>query len=292
MALTNNDTLSPKYTNDWYSALVFTSDLFSKITVLPNVVAKTKIPNINYASNPLQADGCSWNASGNITINTKEIDPIALKINSTVCKGDLDASFISFQMKQGALNKEIPTDVDAYLMDNMAKQIQNQLEAGFWNSTTGVPGVISQMTGDTGVVKYTATTTLSASNIIAELDKVYGVIPDAVLFGIESPKIYMGTAACKYLKTALATLNRPYNPTYGGALEYMGLEVVPTLMGINTIVVAVPSNLVYACDLISDNNNIQIIDMSKTDGSDEIRFKGRTKMAFSYKTSSEIVLYR
>jgi hypothetical protein len=297
MALVNTSTYDAKYVSEWFSALIFNSNSLNKVYVMADVSGPTRIPGLGYSSTGLQADSCSWNAAGDVTLSDKLITPTALKLNSTICKQTLDSSFLTEKMRAGALNKEIPSDMNAYLLDLMGKSIAAQIERTFWNGNSGAGsdnlfnGIVIKASGDTSTVKVTGTT-VTSSNVIAELDKVYTAIPSQVLFGVEAPKIYVPASVAKMYKQALASLNRAYNPTAEYELQFQGLEVVVTPLASNTMVAANPSNLVFGTDLISDFNEIKVIDMSETDGSDEIRFKARVKASADYKVSAEVVLYK
>lgn len=297
MALVNNATYDAKYTSEWFAALIFNANSLSKVTVMPDVTGPTRLPGLAYSATGLQADSCNWNDAGDVTLSNKLITPTALKLNSSICKQTLDSTFLTEKMRAGALNKEIPADMNAFLLSLMGQSIQAQLERLFWIGDTAAgsnnlfDGIIKKASGDTSTIKVSATT-ITASNVLAELDKVYTAIPDAVLFGVEAPKIFVPTAVAKFYKQALASLNRAYNPVAEYELQFQGLEIVPTPITGNRMVVANPSNLVMGTDLISDFNEIKVIDMSETDGSDQIRFKARVKASADYKVSAEVVLYQ
>lgn len=297
MALVNNATYDAKYTSEWFSALIFNANSLSKVTVMADVTGPTRLPQLAYSDTGLQADSCTWNDAGDVTLSNKLITPTALKLNSSICKQTLDSSFLTEKMRAGALNKQMPADMNAYLLDLMGQSIGAQIERLFWIGNTAAGsnnlfnGIITKASGDSATIKVSATT-ITASNVIAELDRVYSAIPDAVLFNIEQPKIYVPTAVAKFYKQALASLNRAFSPTAEYELQFQGLEIVPTPITGNRMIAAIPSNLVMGTDLISDFNEIRVIDMSETDGSDQIRFKARVKAAADYKVSAEVVLYQ
>lgn len=297
MALINSATYDAKYVSEWYAALIFNAKSLEKVYIMSDVSGPTRIPGLSYSATGLQADSCTWNDSGDTTLINKLITPTALKLNSSICKQTLDSTFLTEKMRAGAMNKQIPADMNAFLLSLMGQSIQAQIERNFWNGDTAAgsnnlfDGILKKASGATDTIKVTATT-ITASNVIAELDKVYVAIPDAVLFGTEAPKIFISPAVAKFYKQSLATLNRAYNPTVTYEMQFQGIElVVAPFSNNNRMIVANPSNLVYGCDLITDANEIKVIDMSETDGSDQIRFKCRLKASADFKVGSEVVYY-
>lgn len=294
MSLVNSNTYTGKYSSDFMASLIYNAGSFDKITIMPNVVGITKIPSALFTSTPLVADACAFSAAGDVTLNAKTITPVAVKMNVSVCKTDLDASFLTERMRAGAMNKEFPTDVNDFILSLAGQSIKAQIESLFWNgdTTSLFQGVWYKSSADTTTIKLSANT-ITSSNVIAELDRVYTNIPSAVLFNtVEKPKIYIAPAVAKYYRQALASLNRAYNPTTEYELMFQGLELaIAPFTSNNKMIAALPSNLVYGCDLVSDLDTISVIDMSDKDGSDEIRFKARIKNAADFKVGAELVVY-
>ena len=116
MSLVNSNTYTGKYSSDFFASLIYNAGSFDKITIMPNVVGITKIPSALFTSTPLVADACAFSAAGDVTLNAKTITPVAVKMNVSVCKTDLDASFLTERMRAGAMNKEFPTDVNDFIL--------------------------------------------------------------------------------------------------------------------------------------------------------------------------------
>jgi hypothetical protein len=107
-----------------------------------------------------------------------------------------------------------------------------------------------------------AGTTITASNVKAEFDKIYAAIPAEVLDGTEQPIIY----APKNIKQIIVAANnvvtdfkKPFDVNTAATEFYFNgvlIEFVP--IPNNVIIVALKSHLFWVTDLASDNNTMKI----------------------------------
>ena len=128
------------------------------------------------------------------------------------------------------------------------------------------------------------------------MNDVYLTIPDAV-FGKEDLLIYASTNVAKAYQTALAgqtnigsfnnQLNvgeKPYN--------FNGIEIVHAPgMSANSIVAAQKSNLFFGTGLLSDYNEVKVLDMADLDGSQNFRVIMRYTAGTQFAIGQDIVYY-
>ena len=78
----------------------------------------------------------------------------------------------------------------------------------------------------------------------------------------------------------------------GGGLSFDGIKIaVANGLADNTMVAAEKSNLFFGTGLLSDQNEVKVIDMADLDGSQNVRVVMRFSAGVNYAVGSDIVLY-
>lgn len=297
MALTDNTTYSGKDALGFYSTALLTGSTKSKIKVVPNVKSKIKMASLDLG-NILQSADCTFNDSGVSTLGQKTLEVCPLKINLEFCEKTFEVNYLSEQLKAGSNLGQIPASFQEYILAQIAEKTSEQLENLLWQGDAdGSPaslcdGFLKLFAADAAVVDVTGTT-LSASNIIAEIAKVYAAIPNTIA-NKGKVVIFVSPAAAKFYKQALVASFPALNAANSGDfnLSYIDVPVVIAEgMPTNKMVAAEPENLWYGTDLESDVEDIMIIPMKSTLGQPTVRFVGEMKFGINYGTGAEIVYY-
>ena len=149
---------------------------------------------------------------------------------------------------------------------------------------------------------FDATSTVTASNVIAELGKVVDAIP-AALYGKEDLYIYVSQNVARAYVRALggfAASGLGANGTNAmgtqwfnnGSLTFDGVKIfVANGLANNYMMAAEKSNLYFGTGLLSDHNEVKVIDMADIDGSQNVRVVMRFTAGVQYGIGSDIVLY-
>ena len=147
-----------------------------------------------------------------------------------------------------------------------------------------------------------ANTEFTSSNIVTLLENVVDALPSAV-YGKEDLKIYVPKAAWQaYIRHlggyasggvgAAGVDNRGalwYNQ--GNALSFDGIEVVlASGMPSDHIVAGQKSNLFFGTGLLSDHNEVKLLDMGDLDGSQNVRVIMRFSAGVQYGIGSDLAL--
>lgn len=279
------------------SEAIFKAPSVGLFNVIPGVKNKVKI-GIMSVEDLLQADSCAWTEAGNYTLGQKTIEVCDYKINTTICEKDLEPTYQSALMKAGANNSEPPADFLDFLDGLIKKTTALSIESKIWlNSTADSPadcndGLLKQFADDTTVIDVTKGT-LSASNIQAEIGKVYAAIPAEIIMD-DDLIIGISKAASKYFMISLAASNPALYAvnnvnllmTYNG----VKLVVLPALPD-NEMVALKTSNVTIATDLAEDVEDIKYIPMNNISGERSIRVSAYMKIGAGYSIGSEVVYY-
>ena len=273
------------------------------IEVKPNVKYKEVIKKI--ATDGLVKNAtCDFDATSTVTLTERILQPEEFQINLQLCKKDFRSDWEAIQMGYSAYDTLPPSFQDFLLAHVAAKAAENN-EISIWrgvNATAGqFAGFVTLATADSAVVDVVGTS-VTASNVIAEMGKVVDAIP-ATLYGKEDLYIYVSQNVARAYVRALggfsvaATSNSGVNAQgtqwfSNGALSFDGVKIfVANGLANNFMMAAQKSNLYFGTGLLADHNEVKVIDMSEIDGSQNVRIVMRYTAGVNYGIGSEIVLY-
>lgn len=292
----------------WVKAAILSGNTLANggMTIMPNIAYKAVLHKLS-TDGLLKDATCDFTATSTVTITERTLTLEPFQVNLQLCKKDHLTSWQSEEMGYSA-NKVLAKSFADYLLAYVAEKVANSIEVSIWNGATAtsgqIDGIMTLLTTDAALpaANEVSGTTLSASNILAELGKVVDAIPAAV-YGKEDLKIYVSQAAAKFYVRALGGFgasglgsngyDNKGNQWYtNGALTFDGIPLfVANGLTANQILVAQTSNLFFGCGLLNDTNECSILDMKNLDGSDNVRIILRASYAVNYHSVSDIVTY-
>ncbi len=298
MAFVDNTTFTGKDAQGFYSEALLTGETKSVIKLYPDVKSKLKVARLDLA-NILQEADCTFTDGGTTTLSQKTLEVCPIKVNLEYCQRTFEADYLSMQLKAGSNNGEVmPASVEEYIIGQVSKNISADLENIIWQGdTTGSPasicdGFLKKFLADATVIDVN-NTTVSASNVLTEIGKVYAAIPDTII-NSRDLRIFIPVSIAKFYKTAIAA-----GTGNGGAyfigdkeLNYLGVTLViaPGLPA-DTMVAAETQNLWFGTDLMSDFEDVIIIPQKHISGAPTVRLVAEFKFGVEYGVGEEIVLY-
>jgi hypothetical protein len=297
LSFTDNTTFYGKDAEGFYANALLTGSSKSLFTLIPNVKSKIKLAQLNIGS-ILQTADCSFSNTGEGTLAQKSFEVEPIKINLSYCKRTFETNYLSQLLRPGSNNAEVmPPSVEQFLLSEVANKVSADLEQLVWKGDTGTAsyplslqdGLQKQLLADATVVDVTSTT-LSASNIIAQLGLVYNAILPQIL---DECVIMLGSAAYRFYRQALAAASAEayYMQDYP-ELRFLGIQVIEAKgMGVNKMVAGRLNNFLLLTDLISDFEAVQILPQSNVTGEPVVRMVAEFKFAVGYVYGSEIVYY-
>lgn len=283
MAFTVTSNYAGKAFGQYISAALKEAKSLEGLTVLENVKYKENIRKMNASS--IVADAtCDFTDAGTLALTEKVLTPKNLQINLDLCKKTLLSGFEAEEMKAGAFNRTAPT-FDQYVLSYFGEIIADAVEGSIWSgadaSAGQFEGFLTATTGafavDGGVVQTDNTggagTAYTAANIISNLQTLVAGIP-ANVYGRDDLRIYMNMKTYRFYISAISTLGyvNAYNMQGDYVPVFEGITIQPCPgMPDDELVAAETSNLFFGTDLLSDNTNIKMLDMTDLDGSDNMR---------------------
>jgi hypothetical protein len=198
---------------------------------------------------------------------------------------------------------ELPPLFSDYVISRVAAEVANATETSIWSGAAGegsFDGFKTLLAADATVVDV-AKATVTSANVIAQLGAIVDAAPSAIL-GKEDLTLYVSTNIARAYIRALggfaATIggagvdNKGTTWYNGGELSFEGINIfVAKGLGDNEAVLAQKSNLFFGTGLLDDRNEVRVIDMSDTDGSQNVRVVMRYTAGVQIGIGSDIVLY-
>ena len=285
------------------AALLSASTLDSgAITILPNIKYKAAMK-VGTFSNLVRSADCDFDATtSGLVLTEKVLTPSELQVNLQICKKELHADWEAAQMGFSAFD-ELPPLFSDYVISRVAAEVANATETSIWSGAAGegsFDGFKTLLAADATVVDV-AKATVTSANVIGQLGAIVDAAPSAIL-GKEDLTLYVSTNIARAYIRALggfaATIggagvdNKGTTWYNGGELSFEGINIfVAKGLGDNEAVLAQKSNLFFGTGLLDDRNEVRVIDMSDTDGSQNVRVVMRYTAGVQIGIGSDIVLY-
>ena len=263
------------------------------ITILPNIKFKAAMK-VGAFSNLVRSADCDFDSTtSGLTLTEKVLTPTELQVNLQICKKELHSDWEAAQMGFSAFD-ELPPLFSDFVIARVAAEVAQATENSIWGGTAGegnFDGFKTLLQADSDVVDITGTS-VTGSNVIAELNKIVEAIPSGV-YGSDDLVLYVSTAFAKAYIQAQAALG--YRELYNVGQTELNFQGIPMFVtsGLNTnnAVAARKSNLFFGTGLLDDRNEVKVIDMADIDGSQNVRIVMRYTAGVQHGIGSDIVLY-
>lgn len=265
--------------------------------LLPGIKSKTKLATILFG-NVLQSSSCPFESPSD-DLSAVELDVTALSAMAQICQFDLEQSFVALQMTKGSNGDFTVASFMDFYWNEMAKTIGQDIELIRWQGdTTSVnatlslaDGYIKGLLADATVVDV-ANTTVTSSNVLAELAKIFAAAPAAIIRKKADLRLYVSTNVANAYELAAAAGNTLTYVTTPLALTYLGVKVVVCEgMPNDTAVLTLKDNLLYCFDAEGDDKALKAVNLSDTVAEPYIRTRANMKVGFHHVNGAEVVLY-
>ena len=276
------------------------------ITIMPNVKFKSVIQKIAVDSIVNDAS-CDFTTSGTVALTERILEPKELQVNLELCKSEFVDSWEAMQLGYSAFD-EIPANFNDFLISYVGGKVAEATETSIWqgNSATNgqFQGIYNELSSSVvaGGVNAPVTSSVSGSvtsaNVLTALNALVDAIP-ATVYGKEDLMVYIPTNVAKAYQQALAggaagangwnnQMNVGEKPFNFNGIE---LALCPGLPA-SAMVAAQKSNLFFGTGLMSDYNEVKVLDMADLDGSQNYRIIMRYTADTIYGIGSDIAIHK
>ena len=310
---TITSTYSGEAASGFIAAALLSANTLDKklVSIMPNVKYKSVIQKLD-VSGIVQDASCDFSTSGSVAISERILEPKELQVNLQLCKQEFVDSWEALQLGFSAFD-EIPKNFNDFLISYVGGKVAEATEQSIWQGTNingqflgfesalsasvaagGAGAVLAAKDNGTGAL---ISGSITSANVIAVLEDVVATIP-ATVYGKTDLVLYVGTGVAKAYQQSQAggasgangwnnqfnVGEKPYN--------FNGIEIVLCPgMSASKIVAAQKSNLFFGTGLMSDFNEVRVLDMANIDGSQNYRVVMRYTAGTQFGIGSDIVYY-
>ena len=290
---------SGEHAGQYIAAALKSATSLEYLNVLENVKFKRNITKVAGASLVGNAS-CDFTDAGTLTLTERVLNPKELQINVDLCKKDLLEDWQAAQMRAGAHNRDMSGDFTAFVMSYLSGTIADAVETSIWSGAEATAGQFEGfLTASTGyfandgtVGTDSAAGAYDADNVIGELQDLVAAVPSTI-YTKEDLYIYMNAKTYRFYISAISALSAfPFNHMGQYTPEFEGVKIaVCQGMPDNQMVAAQKSNLFFGTGLLSDHNEVRVLDMANLDGSQNYRVIMRYTAATQFGIGQDIVYY-
>ncbi len=268
------------------------------ITVKPNIKYKQVMKKV--AMSDLIKDGtCDFTPTATLDVTENYLEPKEFQVNYTLCKKDFRSDWDAISMGLSA-HDNLPPDLASFIIGKTVAEVATANESIIWSGSDAnegeYDGFLALMGADADVIDVATPVVITAANVQAEMRKTIAAIPDEI-YGKEDLKLYIPNNVLRAYKSSLALAGSGNGYEQRGAnqsfenLQFEGISLfLASGMPSNTMVAAQSSNLHFGTGLLNDTNEVKVLDMANTDGSQNVRFVMRYTATVGYAFGGEIVL--
>ena len=277
------------------------------ITVKQNVKFKEVLKRVGI--NDIVKDGsCDFDPTSTLTLTERILEPKDLQINLSLCKSDFRSDWEAIEMGYSAFDN-LPKNFSDFLIAHVAEKSAARNELSIWQGDKTVTGqfdgfeTLLALDAELPAAQEVTGTTVTSANVVTELGKIIDAMPDT-LYGREDLRLYVSNNIFKAYVRALGGYgaagvgangfenkgNMWY--TTGGALYFDGIPVVMCPgMSADTAILSTIDNLYFGTGLLSDHQEVKVLDMADLDGSQNVRVIMRFTAGVNYAFAADVVTY-
>jgi hypothetical protein len=313
MATTNSitTTYAGEFAGKYISAALLSGSTLAnnEITIMPNVKFKEVVQNVA-SGNLLSSASCDFTPSSSVTLTERIIEPQELQVNLELCKSNYLSTWQAMEMGFSAYH-EFPASFADFLIAHVAEKVAEEIEKNIWQGDTTGSEPTNHFDGFAKLIEAASgvndvdSTSVTAANVVDELGKIVDALPSAT-YSKSDLKVYVSSNIARAYQRALGGFaaigtasNTVVGPSYQDQsfvgrkpMNFDGVDLVmcPGLAD-NTAVASPASNLMFGTGLLSDQNEVRVIDMAEYNGSQNIRVIMRMTAGVQFGIAEDIVLY-
>lgn len=275
------------------------------LTIRPNVKFKEVVKRLELDG--IVKDGtCDFADTSTLTLTERILQPEEFQVNLELCKKDFRSDWDAVSMGYSAFDN-LPSSFQDYLIGHVAAKVAQKQEQNIWGGTNATAGeydgfsTLLAADADLPAANEVAGTSVDASNVVAELGKVVDAIP-AALYGRDDLMIYVAQNVFRAYKRQLGGFQSGGQGAAGfqdrGNNQNINIESFDGVkifmangLASDTMIATTKDNLHFGTGLMSDQNEVKILDMADLDGSQNVRIIMRFTAGVQYGIVEDIVTY-
>lgn len=294
---------------EFFSKAYISEDIVDNFRTLPGIKSKTKIATTAFA-NLLKASDCSFTTDTGSTFSAVSIDVTAISAMAEICRFDIEQSYLSMSMAKGSgASYEVQPFMNFY-WNEMAKEVAAEIETIRWQGNTAgtgagytgtnvyktlANGYEKKLATTTGVISVTATASITSSNVLGELAKVYNALATsapALISRTQDLRLFVSPNIAAAYRQAVAAGNTLSYVTKNLDFSFLDIKlVIGQGLSSNKMVLTLKDNLIYAFDGEGDSKALKAVNLEESVAEPRLRTRANIKVGFYIVNATEIVYY-
>lgn len=299
-------TYAGEFAGKYISAALLSGETLNNggVEIKPNVKFKEVIKKVSTDA-ILKDATCDFDPTSTLTLTERILQPEEFQVNLQLCKKDFRSDWEAIQMGFSSFDQLPPSFAD-FLIGHVSAKVAQKIETNIWGGVNANAGEFDGLTvlmaadGDVNDA-VTTETSFTAANVAGEIGKLVDAIPNSVLYQ-DDLHIYVPNNVYQlYLRHlggyaaqgvgANGYDNKGNNQALS-SLMYDGIKIFRAPgMPADHMVAAQKSNLFFGTGLLSDLNEVKVIDMGDLDGSQNVRVVMRATAGVQYGIGGDVALY-
>ncbi len=248
------------------------------------------------ATHGIVSHACSFSAAGNYTLTESVLTPTKLKVNKEYCIDDLESHWISSQMQAGQWAGQ-PADFSRYIIQYQSALVSESLEQAIFRADSAgatstyfddFDGLLK--TAKTGANVITGSAAFTTANLVGFFGDALENVPAAVLQDRSQLMYFASPNTWSIYERAVAENSYETYVITERPQQYRGIPIVVTNgMPDDELLLARKSDLHVGTDLVSDYNEVRLIDMRENEGSDNVRVVMKFKVGTAIPYPDQVV---
>jgi hypothetical protein len=294
--LSITSTYAGQFSGKYIAAALLSAPTLDKgfITIKPNIKYKDVIKTVSTVGLITDAT-CDFDATSSLSLAEQILQPKELQVNLQLCKKTFRSDWEAVQMGISVYDNLPPSFTD-FLIAYAAGKVAESTEQSIWSTASAANGTfegLPSLIESGSSVKISGSASITSASIVAELGKIVDAIPSTV-YGKEDTAIYLPSNMVRAYERALGQNNFQFQSFVGTKpLNFDGVPIYycPGLPS-SVAIAGQKSNLFFGTGLMSDSNEVVVLDTSETLGDQNVRVIMRYTAAVQYGIAGDIVSYR
>jgi len=278
------------------------------VTVIPNVKYKQTVKRTDITDLVKDAS-CDFDATGTVLLTERVLEPKELQVNLLLCKKDFRSDWNSIEMGYSTYDV-LPKSFSDFFIARVLGQVAEANERSLWMGSGAnngeYQGIFTELLANSGsLAAAIGDVAITASNVIEKLGLIVDAIP-ATLYTNPDLKLYVSQSVARAYVRALggfaaagvgaAGTNAQGTQWYGMG-SGLSFDGIPLFVAngldstISACVATTSTNLNFGTGLLSDSQELKLIDMGMIDGSQNVRFVARYTAGTQIGILEDCVIY-
>lgn len=295
-----------KFAGEYIFSALKAGDTLAKnlVTVKPNVKEAGVTVKRLSTTGIIKGSSCDFTPTSTITLDDRKLTPKKLQVNLQTCKEDFEADWDEESMGSSAFT-DLPPSFEAAIIEYLQARVAQDNDRLIWQGVDGADeydGFTTLIAADGGIpaAQDLSGAAVDKDNVQDVLNSVYDAIPDNMIYqgDIIVACAYNVAKAYQQSLIGLGTNGQGAAGYQNDAsvgekpLDFLGFPLFPVSgMPSSDIVVYNRNEFWFGTGVLSDWNELRLLDMADLDGSQNVRMIMRFYGGVQYAFSENIVYY-